>query len=653
MRLLEIIRRVPVAVAETDLSTLRFVSVNDVMCEKTGYCERELLSMRPIDLLIEEGHKGKHLARMRAFLSGEPEALTSDYPIRTRDGRILWVHIQANIIHEAGLPIRVQTLATDITERKRLELALAESEGKYRAIFENIQDIYYESSLDGRLLEVSPSVSRVSGYSREELKRLSLYDLYPDPRERDEVMRTFLEKGKVTDYEITLKEKDGSLRRCSVNASLLRDAAGNPDRIVGSMRDVTEQVAAREKMQQAEQVLKKAREELERRVQERTQALRESEQKYRAILESIEEGYYEVDLTGKLRFFNRSLCVLSGYGPEEISGMDMLRLVTPEVARQLRESYTEILRAGVPRKIAECTFLRKDGVPRTVQMSASLLRDAQGRPDGFCGILRDVTELLESRRERELLRERLLHVQKMESMGTLAGGITHDFNNLLMGIRANLELILQDEEASRPFRQELRDIETCIQDAARLTDQLLGYARKGSFHARPTDINGIIRKTASLFQRTWKEIRVNTRLESTWLVRADRGQMEQVLLNLYINAWQAMSGGGEMTIESGHTVLPETSMGATGLSPGRYVTVSVTDTGTGMDEATRMRVFDPFFTTKPGEKNTGLGLSSGDGIVRKHGGILTVKSRVGQGSTFTIYLPVLDPPAGSSGDGRR
>ena len=381
-RLLEIIRSVPVAVAETDLSTLRFVSVNDVMCEKSGYSERELLSMRPLDLLIEEGHKHRHLERMQALLAGDPEALTSDYPLRTRDGTILWIYIKASIIHEDGRPVRVQTLATDITERKRLELALAESEGKYRAIFENIQDIYFEASLDGRLLEVSPSVSRVSGYSREELKSLSLYDLYPDPGERDEAMRAYLEKGKLRDYEITLKEKDGSLRRGSVNAELLRDAAGKPDRIVGSMRDVTDQVAARENMQLAEQVLKKAREELERRVQERTQALRESEQKYRSILENIEEGYYEVDLSGKMRFFNRSLCVFSGYRSEEIVGMDMLRLVTPEVARQLRESYAGILRTGDPCRIAECTFLRKDGVPRTVQMSASLLRDAQDRPDG-------------------------------------------------------------------------------------------------------------------------------------------------------------------------------------------------------------------------------------------------------------------------------
>ena len=248
--------------------------------------------------------------------------------------------------------------------------------------------------------------------------------------------------------------------------------------------------------------------------------------------------------------------------------------------------------------------------------------------------------------ERKRLEKKLLESQKMEAVGTLAGGIAHDFNNLLMGIQGRTSLLSIHLDPSHPYMEHIGAIEACIKSATNLTRQLLGFARGGKYEVRPIDLNALLHASATMFGRTKKEIRIhNTLMSPPPVVAADQSQLEQVFLNLYINAWQAMPGGGDLYLETGIITLDEKYCNPFDAKPGHYAKVSVTDTGTGMDASIRQRIFDPFFTTKKMGRGTGLGLASAYGIIKNHGGIITVYSEPGHGSTFNIYLPLLDGAA--------
>ncbi|MBR9982670.1 MAG: response regulator, partial [Desulfatitalea sp.] len=246
-------------------------------------------------------------------------------------------------------------------------------------------------------------------------------------------------------------------------------------------------------------------------------------------------------------------------------------------------------------------------------------------------------------RQKETLQAQLLKAKKMEAIGTLAGGIAHDFNNLMMGIQGNASLLRLELDAHPELAERLEMIEAFVQSGAHLTRQLLGFARMGKYEVRSTDINALVRTSAEMFARTRKELHVRCNCQAeVWPVQVDRGQIEQVLLNLFINAWQSMPDGGSITIDTRNEVLDDGYSAAHGLSPGRYVRISVTDTGSGIDPAIRERIFDPFFSTKTRQRGTGLGLASAYGIIQNHGGLINVYSEPGHGSTFNIYLQASD-----------
>ena len=250
---------------------------------------------------------------------------------------------------------------------------------------------------------------------------------------------------------------------------------------------------------------------------------------------------------------------------------------------------------------------------------------------------------MRAREKQERLESQLQHARKMESIGTLAGGVAHNFNNLLMGIQGNAPMVLLDIDSSNTRHKNLKNIEKLVENGAKLTAQLIGYAREGSYEVKPTSLNQLVKETSGTFGMTKKEISVHQDLsEKLYGIKADQGQIEQVLLNLYVNAADAMPEGGGLFLKTINVTDEDITGKPYKVQPGNYILLTVRDTGVGMDKETRVRIFEPFFTTKGLASGTGLGMASAYGTVKGHGGYIDVDSEKGKGTTFSIYLPATE-----------
>jgi PAS domain S-box-containing protein len=282
-------------------------------------------------------------------------------------------------------------------------------------------------------------------------------------------------------------------------------------------------------------------------------ALQESEEKYRTIVEGLEEGYFEIDLDRNLTFFNDPLCKILGYSRNDLIGKNTRTFTSPSTIRKMDEIYARVQKTADPIRVTDYDAIGKSGDNIALELTASLRRNSRGAPIGFRGVLRDVSERKEAEAQNRKLEIQVRQAQKMESIGTLAGGIAHDFNNILMGIQGNVSLMSLKTDPEHPNYEKIKNIETYVENGTELTRQLLGFARRGKYHAIATDLNDVIDKSASMFGRTKKEIRIQMNLVSDiWTVEVDRGQIEQALLNLYVNAWQAMPRGGDLYLKTGY-----------------------------------------------------------------------------------------------------
>ena len=375
-----------------------------------------------------------------------------------------------------------------------------------------------------------------------------------------------------------------------------------------------------------------------------------SEKRYRHIVQNSPDIIYTLGADGTFTFVNEAVERLLGYRPETLIGTPFDDLVHPDDIEKSHWLFEEPRNgeratAGVEIRL----MCRHDSkISRhclinhlTIDSTDSELAPVSGaspdkRKSCVYGVARDVSY-------RRRLEMQLREAQKMEAIGTLAGGIAHDFNNLLMCIQGYTSLMLCNLEPGHPLYDKLLNVERNVQLGAELTGQLLGFARSGKYHVQPVDINALVDRTAEMFARTKKEVILHRRLQQDlWAALADEGQIEQALLNLYVNAWQAMPGGGEIYLDTENTSLCGHGIGQVGLKPGKYVKISVTDTGIGMSEDIQARIFEPFFTTKEKGRGTGLGLASAYGIMKNHGGAVQVFSKKGEGSTFEIYLPMTE-----------
>jgi PAS domain S-box-containing protein len=398
------------------------------------------------------------------------------------------------------------------------------------------------------------------------------------------------------------------LKYASINAHILYDESGKPIGAEGSARDITDRKHVQEK-------------------------LRESEEKYRLLTENANDAIFIVQ-DGKILFPNPKAVELGrhlGGRPPSTSYFDYIHRTDRAkiIERHLKRISGEILP-----DICNFRLVTDSGEQLWAELNDVAITWG-GRP-AILSFLRDITsqKQLETRMER---------AERMDAIGTLAGGIAHNFNNLLMGIQGNLSLMLMDGEENTKDHDELKSIQRCIESGANLTKQLLGFARGGKYMVRPVNPNEIVQETSKLFGQSKKEIKIHGSYQKKiWMIEADRSQMELVLLNIYVNAAQAMETAGDIYLTTENVFVSDSDLLFPGISSGRYIKISISDTGPGIDEKILDKIFEPFFTTKEVDKGTGLGLASAFGIVKNHGGYIDVKSERGEGATFDIYLPVTD-----------
>ncbi|MBI4632593.1 MAG: PAS domain S-box protein [Deltaproteobacteria bacterium] len=357
--------------------------------------------------------------------------------------------------------------------------------------------------------------------------------------------------------------------------------------------------------------------------------LRAADARYRVLFESAPVGVNIIDPETRAPLqFNDITCRQLGYTREEFS---RLKVFDWEISCSQADLYmADVLRRG--QGTYETQHRTKNGETRQVIITARVI-ELGGRPVFYC-IVQDMTE-------RKRLESQLIQSQKMEAIGNLASGIAHDFNNLLMGIQGRSSLLLLDMEDTHPHYRKLKSIEEYVQSGKELTRHLLAFVTGGKPEVKTTNMNELVEKVSLMFGQTRKEITVHRKYTADlFMVKVDRGQMEQVLLNLFVNAWQAMPGGGELYLATENVILDHVYVKPFSIEPGNFVKISVTDTGIGMDGKTKERIFEPFFTTKETGMGTGLGLTTVYGIVKGHGGIVNVYSEKDVGTVFNVYLPI-------------
>lgn len=478
------------------------------------------------------------------------------------------------------------------------------------AIVASSADAIISVSLDGEVRSWNAAAARMYGVSAEEIKGTPIGRLTgsDDGRELELALSRAAQGESSYGVEATQRSRDGRLLDVEITVSPLRDALGNLTAVSIIARDITEQKRALE-------------------------ALRASEQRLQGILDNSPAVIFLKDLDGRYEMANKRFEEITGRSKESILGRTVFDLFPAEVAEKFTANDRSVIDLGSAVQFEE-VVPHKDGPRSLISMKFPLL-DETGRPRAVCGISTDVTERIG-------LEEQLRQAQRMESVGRLAGGIAHDFNNLLTVIGGYGELVARELPPSGVLRRNMEEITKAGKRAADLTRQLLAFSRRQMLTPTIFDINeSVLGMTSMLRRLIGEDVELTLDLEPVLgRVRADKGQVEQVLVNLAVNARDAMPFGGVLTVRTANIVVDEHStLRHSDLDMGAYTAVVVEDTGTGIDESLLSKIFEPFFTTKEQGKGTGLGLSTVYGIVRQSGGAVTVASELGKGTTFSVYFP--------------
>jgi PAS domain S-box-containing protein len=615
------------AVIAIDTSKL-ITFMNPVAEALTGYKQEEAVGkpLKEIFNIVNEktGKQAKNPVT-RVLREGIIAGLANHTVLIAKDGTKRPIDDScAPIKDDKGIIIGVVLVFRDITERRIAEEQLRASEERHRSVVDNINVGITLISQNMEILTLNNQMKK--WYPDIDISQKPIcYEAFNKPDRSDICPNcptcTTLVDGEVHE-SILDRLVDNETKNYRAVSSPLIDKTGKIIAAIEMFEDITEQ--------------KKAE-----------RALQRSEIKYRELVQNANSIILRMDSQGKVTFFNEFAQKFFGYTEDEILGRNAIGTIVPEKDSTGRDLAAMIRDIGVnPEKYAsnENENIRKDGERKWVSWTNKAIHDKDGNIVEILCVGNDVTE-------RKLLERQLLQALKLESIGTLAGGIAHDFNNLLMGILGNTSLMLLNADPADPNFNRLKSIEKQVESGSKLTAQLLGYARKGKYELKPINLNQLVKDTSEVFGRTRKNISIYLELMPDLLaVEADKGQIEQVLWNLYVNAADAMPDGGDFILKTINTDHKNMKSKLYVPQPGKYVLLTVTDTGIGMDKETLERIFDPFFTTKDMGRGTGLGLASAYGIIKGHDGYIDVESKKGEGTTFRIYLPASEKKIAKSVD---
>ncbi len=496
------------------------------------------------------------------------------------------------------------------------------SKGYVDNIIASMIDALVVADSQSRINTVNRATCEMLGYGEGELIGEPVEIIFADDVPLSgEQLEELIRKGELRNYETSWKTKYGKEIPVLFAASATKDEQGDVISIVCTARDITDRKRAE-------------------------QALRESEERYRTLVQNVPVAVYRTTPGAKGRFLMANPAFLKMFGLESEEELGKITVADVYMNPGDRKAFSDKLVAEGSVSDVEVQLRKKDGSPIWASVTARVTQDESAKNPYFDCTLMDITDRKRAEEEKEKLEAQLRQAHKVEAIGTLAGGIAHNFNNLLMAIMGNTSLMLLDTDPIDPNYERLKSIEKSVHSGSKLTQQLLGYAREGRYEIKPLNLNQLVKETSHAFAMTKKEIRVHRELARDLLgIEADQGQIEQVLLNLYVNASDAMPGGGDLFLKTANVTDRDMRGMHCRVRPGKYVLLTVRDTGTGMDKETMERIFDPFFTTKGMGRGTGLGLASVYGIIKGHGGYIDVDSQRGHGTTFSIYLPASEKEA--------
>ncbi|MFC1558799.1 PAS domain S-box protein, partial [candidate division KSB1 bacterium] len=671
----------------------------------------------------------------------------ADHRIILPSGEIRTVHEQAEVIFDdSGQPVRMIGTVQDITDRKKAEEALRESEEKYRTIFEQFIDLYYQTDMDGIIKNLSPSVKLLTGYTPEELIGHSVLEVYYNLSDRDNFIRELKKKDHVENYELKLVKKNGEVVDVSINAHIVFGEDKKPILIEGVIHNITERKKAEEEIKRknlelntfinsipdmawfkdtnsnfiivnkafgktvgmdpeylvnntcevcfGKEAAKKFKEDdqkvisggkrivfeesivdtkgnkiyletikspffdesgkvlgtigIARNINERKKVeerLKESEERYRDLFENASDMIQSVGLDGTILYVNNAWKKTLGYTDEEISNLRLSDIIHPDSREHCNQVFQKVI-SEIPVSNIEAAFITKTGKKILVEGSANCKME-NGKPVSTRGIFHNVTERKKAEDERNKLQEQLFQSQKMESMGRLAGAVAHDLNHVLTGLVTYPDILLLDMEKSDPLREKIENIKKSGQRAAAIVEDLLSIARGGIENTESLNINSVIidcidSPEIKQIKRYNPDIIFDIELEPFLNnIISSEIHLSKILHNLINNAAEAMPSGGKILISTSNKKIKKTISGYENIPKGEYILLCVSDTGKGIPKKDLTRIFEPYYTKKKFKKFvTGIGLTVVWNITKEHNGFIGVKSEVGSGTVFYIYLPI-------------
>jgi PAS domain S-box-containing protein len=592
-----------------------FLSVNQQFCDMLGYSSEEMLALT-VDKISHTDNIGTGRENIARLWAGQIDTFSMKKRYIHKDGSFVWGNVTVSLMHDdEGAPQYSIAVIVDITEQKRAEEGLRDSEQRMRILLNNAPIAVYECDVDGKISLPNPAFGRITGYSVEELEGMYIWDLMA-PGEQKDALPEYLahlvdEQPAPTRYFSRNQKKDGQLVDVRIDWTYKRDDEGRVTGFVCVLADITDR--------------------------------RNAERNYQSIFNEMLDGFALHDIicddAGKpvdYRFLaiNPAFERLTGLKGSDLIGRTVLE-VMPQTEAHWIDTYGHVALTGEPAYFEN--YARE--LDRHYEVTA--YRPAPGQ---FACIFVDVTERKRAEAERRMLEKQVRHAQKLESLGVLAGGIAHDFNNLLMVILGNAELAAMELPTESMATNSIEEIKKASQRAAELCTQMLAYSGRGQFVIEPVDLSRVVADMSNMLEVSIskKAILKTEFADNLPAVEADVTQIRQIVMNLITNASEAIGDADGVirittgTLECDREYLQGTYLGEE-LPEGLYVRLVVTDTGCGMDAETQAKLFDPFFTTK--FTGRGLGLAAVLGIIRGHGGAVMVSSELGQGTTFNVLLP--------------